>query len=87
MFIIGDLVGSLQAPVSEKYDVFHNLFIYYLNISCPTVWATKKPFNHNTWMTKEIKTDKRNVIKLSRMVHVSKDKKTSRYSKTKEERT
>lgn len=65
-------VDLFKAPVASKFIVFSNLFMYYLNVSCPKEWVTLK-FNSNNWITQEIKNEKAKIIELSKLFRVTHD--------------
>lgn len=61
-----------NSPVERKYDVFHNIFMYYFNISFPLI-KSRINRNRDKWITHELARDKEEIIHLTQNLRLTKD--------------
>jgi hypothetical protein len=66
-------VDLFNAKVEDKYDVFFEIFIYYFNICFPVVKSRVK-CSHKKWITSDLVKYKEDIIDLSYIVRLTKDK-------------
>lgn len=61
------------APVENKFDIFFNSFIYYFNLSFPTV-KVKCKINKENWISEELKIEKENIVDLEKYLRMTNSK-------------
>lgn len=64
-------ISVFQASVDLKYEVFHELFMYYIDLTCPKKFMTLKTTASNKWVSEEIKKEKRNIVKQSKICRLN----------------